>query len=140
MDKIALQAELINWMGGQNYTIFTTLSFNGDTSLNAATTKLKDLHARLDRLALGPRWQKLDEQRIRSISFAQNISSNLHFHTLLHAPKSKDKIFQALPDVWEEIVAAGDADIKLIHSTPLRLYGYCSRQMHESDYILDGRT
>ena len=139
MNNKLLRSALIDWMAEQDYRIFTTLAFNGDTSVSAATDKLKLLHARLDRLALGPRWQKLSEQRITSISFPENIESNLHFHMLWSAPKSEDTLFQTLPILWQEIVPAGDADMQLISGTDT-LYGYCTKQMYDSDYILDGRT
>jgi len=139
MKNIKYKKSLIHWMGDQNYNIFTTLAFNGDTSFLAAAQKLKDLHARLDYLALGPRWQKLSEQRINSITFAENIESNLHFHMLWTAQKNKDRLFQALPSIWQNLVAAGDADMQLISSTDA-LFNYCTKQMHRSEFILDGRT
>ena len=52
MNQAKQRAALINFMGNQNYNIFTTLAFNGDTSLIVAKQRLSQLHARLDRLAL----------------------------------------------------------------------------------------
>lgn len=140
MNNKKYKKSLIHWMGDQDYKFFTTLNFNDNPSIWLCNKRLKDLHARLDYLALGPRWQKLSEQRMRSISFPHNAARNYHFHMLWAAPKSAQRIFQELPSIWQKLTAAGSADMKVIGSTQ-GLYGYCSRQMfmQDCDFILDGR-
>jgi len=140
MDQAAQRAALIKWLHTQNYTIFTTLAFNTKTSHNVAKQRLCELHARLDRLALGPRWQKLhSSRRTSSISFVENVQTNLHFHMLWSAPKSERILLQALPSVWQELAPAGDAYTRFING-PDALFDYCTKQIYQHDYILDGRT
>ena len=136
MNQSALEAALKNWMLTQNYTTFTTLAFNTKTSLTVATQRLSALHARLDEAALGSRWSKKPlAQRVNSISFPENVNSNLHFHMLWHSPNREAKLIRELPNFWQELVAAGDADMRVINNAP-PLFDYCTKQTFLNDYIL----
>ena len=136
MKQSALEAALKNWMLTQNYTTFTTLAFNTKTSLTVATQRLKALHARLDHLALGQRWsKKSNTQRVRSISFPENVNSNLHFHMLWSSPKHEAKLIQQLPIFWQQLVPAGDAHMRAINNAQ-PLFDYCTKQTFLNDYIL----
>jgi len=136
MDQSTLEAALKKWMHTQNYTTFTTLAFNTQTSLTVAIQRLKALHARLDRRALGQRWSKKTlTQRVSSISFPENIDSNLHFHMLWRSPNHEAKLIQELPIIWQKLVPAGDADMRVINNAA-PLFDYCTKQTFLNDYIL----
>lgn len=119
---------------------FSTLAFNRYMTVDDARDHLRELHARLDRMTLGPDWAKKDphNERLFSISFIENPETNLHFHMLWRSPQHEAKLTEAMPEFWEELVPSGDVDTQPI-SYLGNLNKYVTKQLKPDSYILSSQ-
>ena len=126
--------ELIELLG---FRYFTTLVFNRDITEHGARHYLRQLHARLDRMALKTDWAKKDliTERLLSISFIENPKTNLHFHMLWRSPQHEAKLVEAMPGIWEKLVPSGNVDTKPITYLG-NLNKYVTKQLTPDSYIL----
>ena len=127
--------EFVAWIGTFGYTQSATLVFNDyDITRFDARCSLKDLHARLDRLALGKLWQKKPmDERLDSISFIENPATNLHYHMLWRAPRLEEELVEALPGIWEKLVHSGDAKNRAIQPDD-HIYWYDTIQLADDSF------
>ena len=112
-----------------------TLATNRTMSLDhgGLPVRGKDLHqsvrscmARLDRLLLGPRWTKKENQRTHGLLLPEHLSSNTHLHGVLRVdPSQIDRFENALVDafdprtgeivkalpLWKDVVPSGSSCI-----------------------------
>jgi hypothetical protein len=119
---------------------FSTLAFNRYMTVDDARDHLRELHARLDRMTLGPDWAKKDphNERLFSISFIENPETNLHFHMLWRSPQHEAKLTEAMPEFWEELVPPGDVDTQPI-SYLGNLNKYVTKQLTPDSYTLSSQ-
>ena len=121
----------------QGFRYFTTLAFNRDITVDGARYYLRQLHARLDRKALGRNWAKKDphNERLLSISFIEHPLTNLHFHMLWRAPQHEAMMIKAMPGIWKRLFKSGD--IKTLPISKInKLSWYCTKQLTPDSYIL----
>ena len=110
---IAYRASIIDLVGQLNPALAITLAFNRDTTPAGAARDLKHLHARLDRMILGPRWAKRTEDRSMYVAVIEHADTNLHIHLALScAPEHVERIAAAVPVIWKEMVPAGSVVVK----------------------------
>src|SRR5437773_1385320 len=108
-----LQLEHAKWLGELDLSDFATLNFNRETTPEGARAKFKELLARTDRSWLGPRWaDRPSEERTLAIAFMENISTNLHLHVGVRAPKRpRPRTIPTLPGLldmhWQRLVKGG---------------------------------
>ena len=121
----------------QDFKYFTTLVFNRDITEHGARHYLRQLHARLDRMTLGPDWAKKDpiNERLFSISFIENQLTNLHFHTLWRSPQHEAKLVEAMPGIWEKLMPSGNVKTLLLSKNINRSW-YSTKQLTPDSYIL----
>jgi hypothetical protein len=121
----------------QDFRYFTTLVFNRDITANGARHFLRELHARLDRKALGRNWARKDphNERLLSISFIEHPLTNLHFHMLWRAPQHETMLIEAMPGIWKKLFKSGDVDTKPILKID-KLSWYCTKELTPDSYIL----
>lgn len=97
----------------QNPALAITLAFNRATTPAAAAQDLRHLHARLDRMVLGPKWATRGEERSRYVAVIEHADTNLHIHVALScAPQFVEQIACAVAVFWSEMVAAGSVVVK----------------------------
>lgn len=138
MDKLKLRAAYMDWIDEQGFKYFTSLIFNYHDyySIHSVNSSLKELHARLDRKALGKFWRKKPlDQRLSSMSFLENKNRNMHFHMLWRAPIHEETLLQELPSIWGKLVPAGQAITKDIYNTS-GVGWYSTKQGNFEDCIL----
>lgn len=110
---IAYRASIIELVEQLNPALAITLAFNRDTTPAGAARDLKHLHARLDRMILGPRWAKRADDRTTSVAVIEHVDDNLHIHLALScAPEFVERIAAAVPGIWKEMVPAGSVVVK----------------------------
>jgi hypothetical protein len=137
MDRTRLRAELVKWIGERGYTQSATLVFNDYYITRfGAQRSLKALHAWLDRLALGRNWQKKPvDERLDSISFIENPTTNFHYHMLWRAPRLEEKLIEALPGIWETLVPSGNVKYRAIDPVD-DIFRYDTKQLADDSFIL----
>ncbi len=92
-----------------------TLAFNRDTTPASAARDLKHLHARLDRMVLGPGWAKRVDDRSTYVTVVEHADTNLHIHLALGcAPEFVDSIASAVPPIWKQMVPSGSVVVEPI--------------------------
>lgn len=110
---IAYRASIIELVEQLNPALAITLAFNRDTTPAGAARDLKHLHARLDRMILGPKWAKRADDRTTSVAVIEHVDDNLHIHLALSCtPEFVERIAAAVPGIWKEMVPAGSVVVK----------------------------
>lgn len=110
---IAYRAAIIDLVEQLNPALAITLAFNRDTTPAGAARDLKHLHARLDRMILGPRWAKRADGRTTSVAVIEHVDDNLHIHLALSCePQFVERIAAAVAGIWKEMVPAGSVVVK----------------------------
>ena len=105
---IRYRASIIELVDQLNPALAITLAFNRDTTPAGAARDLKHLHARLDRMILGPGWAKRAAERTTSVAVIEHVDTNLHIHLALScAPEFVERIAAAVAGIWKEMVPAG---------------------------------
>lgn len=95
-------------------SLFITLAFNCETTVEAASKKLRDFQARVDHHLLGHRWQKMTGRRTRYIAVIEHPDTNLHIHVALAVSLDRVKHVEAVTDEsWKKLVPSGTTDVKL---------------------------
>ena len=113
------RAAIIDLVEQLNPALAITLAFNRDTTPAGAAADLKHLHARLDRMILGPRWAKRAHDRTTSVAVIEHVDDNLHIHLALScAPEFVERIAAAVAGIWKEMVPAGSVVVKDASDTP----------------------
>ncbi|MBA3040886.1 MAG: hypothetical protein KJ690_04555 [Alphaproteobacteria bacterium] len=107
------RAAIIDLVEQLNPALAITLAFNRDTTPAGAARDLKHLHARLDRMILGPRWAKRADGRTTSVAVIEHVDDNLHIHLALSCePQFVERIAAAVAGIWKEMVPAGSVVVK----------------------------
>jgi len=136
MDRYRLRGAWVDWISSHGYTQTATLVFNDyDITRVDAWRSLTDLHARMDRLALGKLWwRKPITERLDSLSFIENPVSNLHYHMLWRAPHLEEKLVEALPGIWKNLVPSGNAKNRAIVPDD-HIFWYDTKQLADGSFI-----
>ena len=136
MDRYRLRGAWVDWISSHGYTQTATLVFNDyDITRFDARCSLQELHARLDRLALGKLWQKKPvDERLDSISFVENPATNLHYHMLWRAPRLEEELVEALPGIWRKLVPSGNAKNRAIVPDD-HIFWYDTKQLADDSFI-----
>ena len=96
-----------------NPALAITLAFNRDTTPAGAARDLGHLHARLERMVLGPGWAKRTADRSTYVAVIEHADRNLHIHLALScAPEFVERIAAAVPVIWKEMVPAGSVVVE----------------------------
>jgi len=110
---IRYRASIIKLVDQLNPALAITLAFNRDTTPACAARDLKHLHARLDRMVLGPGWAKRVDDRSTYVAVIEHVDTNLHIHLALNcAPQFVEQIAAAVAGIWKEMVPAGSVVVK----------------------------
>ncbi len=135
--NIAYRNGIMELIELQDFRYFTTLAFNRDMTEHGARHYLRQFHARLDRMTLGPDWAKKDphNERLFSFSFLENPLTNLHFHMLWRSPQHEAKLTEAMPEFWEKLVPSGDVDTQRISRLGI-LPEYNTKQLTPDSFIM----
>src|SRR4051812_9466413 len=112
--KEALVAFINEW---DSADWFATLRFNREISYLGARDKLRQFHARLDRILLGKHWSSsADRTQFIAVPEGREKDGTLHYHLALRSPRqsrlgwSWEKASVEL--LWRGIVASGSADVQ----------------------------
>jgi len=112
------------------FELSVTLNFNRETTLTAARNKLKALAQRIDNFYLGHKWQDNESLRTFFVAFAENRSTNLHYHLLLRLPyvpwsRLRQRKFRGcrrtafhseiITGLWKELMPSGSCDVRRIY-------------------------
>lgn len=96
-----------------------TLAFNRDTTPAGAARELRHLHARIDRMILGPRWAKRVDDRSTYVAVIEHVDTNLHVHLALScAPQFVEQIAAAVAGIWKEMVPTGSVKVEDAFDVP----------------------
>ncbi len=112
-----------------------TLSWNNATPLPAAREHLRLLHAKVDRMRLGPRFHKKPRaERSQAVFVFEGIGSFLHVHSLWRVRLVDMLSFNHLfpgnrGGVWNRIVESGSYDLDLVDDA-LVCAGYALKGQH----------
>jgi len=110
---IKYRASIIDLVEQLNPALAITLAFNRNTTPAGAAADLKHLHARLDRMILGPGWAKRADERTTSVAVIEHVDTNLHIHLALScAPEHVDQIAAAVEGIWKEMIPTGSVVVK----------------------------
>ncbi|MBB5661096.1 hypothetical protein [Brevundimonas halotolerans] len=102
-----------------NPALAITLAFNRDTTPDCAARDLRHLHARLDRMTLGPGWAKRVDHRTKYVAVIEHVDTNLHIHLALScAPQFVEQIASAVAGIWKDMIPAGSVVVKAITDAP----------------------
>src|SRR4051795_7437065 len=70
-------------------TLFVTLAFNRQTSLDAARAKLDEFQRRMDRAVAGRSWNERPDRCTTYVAIAEHVDTNLHIHAAFVVPLDK---------------------------------------------------
>lgn len=132
-----LQAAARKWLTDRNYDLFVTLAFNptrrpsyrnsdAASLLSGGTARarahLRSWDAHTNRRLLGPKWQRLYDERIMGVALLEHPDTNVHWHLLLRNPTRCDtRVFEREARyVWRRITSSGTVDVQnIFESKPI---------------------
>lgn len=113
------RASIIGFVAQLNPALAITLAFNRDTTPAGAARDLKHLHARLDRMILGPGWAKRAQDRSRYVAVIEHVDTNLHIHLALScAPEFVERIAASVPVIWKKMIPTSSVVVEPITDAP----------------------
>ena len=102
-----------------NPALAITLAFNRDTTPACAARDLRHLHARLDRMILGPGWAKREDDRTKYVAVIEHVERNLHIHLALScAPEFVEQIASAVVGIWKEMIPTSSVVVEPVTDAP----------------------
>lgn len=112
---IRYRASIIDFVEQLNPALAITLAFNRDTTPAGAAEDLKHLHARLDRMILGPGWAKRAAERTTYVALIEHVDDNLHIHLALSCkPQFVERIAAAVPVIWKKMIPTSSVVVEPI--------------------------
>lgn len=116
---IAYRASIIDLVEQLKPALAITLAFNRNTTPAGAAADLKHLHARLDRMILGPGWAKRADERTTYVALIEHDDGNLHIHLALSCePQFVERIAAAVPVIWKKMIPTSSVVVKPITDAP----------------------
>jgi hypothetical protein len=123
-------------------TLFVTLAFNRQTSLDAARAKLEEFQCRMDRAVAGRNWDERPDRCTTYIAVAEHVETNLHIHSAFVVPLERVGKFNAAALVqWPKLVESGSIVVELVND-PMGLGRYMAKEITPAtgDRLLLPRT
>lgn len=126
---------------GREVTHALTISYNHPASADRARFDLRRLHARLDRLLLGRRFnQRPGTSRTWFAACVENLNSNTHVHLAVRAPEGREADMEALfattHNPWSLLAPHASHHLQRVHDAE-GWAAYCLKEMSSSgDLIL----
>jgi len=116
---IKYRASIIDLVEQLNPALAITLAFNRNTTPAGAAADLKHLHARLDRMILGPGWAKRAAERTTYVALIEHVDDNLHIHLALSCePQFVERIAAAVPVIWKKMIPTSSVVVEPITDAP----------------------
>jgi hypothetical protein len=110
-------------------TLFVTLAFNRQTSLDAAQAKLEKFKERMDHAVAGRNWTKQPDRWTSYVAVAEHVETNLHIHAAFVVPLEKVGKFNAAAVVqWPKLVESGSIVVELVNN-PSGLGRYMAKEI-----------
>jgi hypothetical protein len=110
-------------------TLFVTLAFNRQTSLDAARAKLGEFQRRMDHAIVGRNWAERPDRRTTFVAVAEHVDANLHIHAAFVVPLEKAGKFNAAALVqWPKLVEGGSILVELVND-PWGLGRYMAKEI-----------
>lgn len=95
-------------------SLFITLAFNRQTTVNAVEAQLRNFHARFDNVCLGGKWLRLPDQRACYIGVVEHEHSNIHVHLAVRIDPDVVLRPGEIARQWELLERGGSADMQLV--------------------------
>lgn len=131
-----------DWIGDRSPTLAVTLATNQNPRGSRQSTNRRlvrlvtELHRRVDRKLLGPRWfKKPPEARLQAFWTTEHLSSNSHLHGAVELSDELVERFSAIAfPIWRKLVPSGTVDVQLVTNAA----GWAAYMMKEAHNQVSG--
>ena len=141
------------WLANTDADLFVTLSFAQNVGLDRGRQALRRWFAFIDNHYIGRGWaRRPSRERTKAFIFAENITTNLHYHSLMRLPprgqlQSFDTRAATLERLWRKIERRGTCQVEWIQNFGAARYvtkqlvrpGYWEHFMLASEFHGAGR-